>query len=41
MYSQKVAQFKQTVDQKTILAGLNANTENELRKLIQKYHIQM
>jgi hypothetical protein len=41
MYSEKLAQFKQTVDQKTILAVLNANTENELRKLIQKYHIHI
>ncbi len=41
MYSEKLAQIKQTVDQKTILAVLNANTENELRKLIQKYHIHI
>lgn len=41
MYSEKLAQFKKTVDQKTILAVLNANTENELRKLIQKYHIHI
>lgn len=41
MYSEKLKQAKQTVDQKIILAVLNAGTDAELRKLIEKYHIHL
>src|SRR3989344_6877064 len=41
MYSEKLAQIKTTFDQKTILAVSNAETENALRKIIEKYRINI
>ena len=41
MYSEKLAQIKTTFDQKTILAVENAGTENALRKIIEKYRINI
>lgn len=39
MYTEKLAQIKNTFDPKIILAVSNVDTENNLRKIIEKYHI--
>lgn len=41
MYSEKLAQLKTTLDQKTMLAVSSANTDAGLRKIIEKYHIHI
>lgn len=39
MYTEKLAQIKNTFDPKIILAVSSVDTENNLRKIIEKYHI--